>query len=373
MTVTSDWYTRFAAEARGESALYTEWAEGVAVDAPVLDILERLPRPKRQPPLIFAVSRLLGAPVEGYPVWREWVLAHADELVAEALQRTTQTNEPRRAAALVPLLAAIADQTAGIAAQAAAGTAAGTAARAAAGTDATPLALVEIGASAGLCLYPDRYSYLFDGVRLDPADGPSPVLIECTTLGEPPTPMLHVPQTQSTPQRQSTLQTLPPIAWRAGLDLTPLDVTNVDDMHWLETLVWPEQHSRRERIREAITIARADPPHLVAGDAVRDLAALVSSAAAAAPDATVVVITVGVLVYLSVAERAAFVAAVSELDVRWISLEGPTVLPGVAAQLPPRAVDAPDSAPFVLALDGTPVAFCAPYGHVLHWIDHHEN
>ena len=359
MTVTSDWYTRFAAEARGESALYAEWAEGVAVDAPVLDILERLPRPKRQPPLIFAVSRLLGAPVEGYPVWREWVLAHADELVAEALQRTTQTNEPRRAAALVPLLAAIASHTAGTAAETAAGTAAG--------ADATPLALVEIGASAGLCLYPDRYSYLFDGVRLDPANGPSPVLIECTTLGEPRVPMLHVPQTKS------TLQALPPIAWRAGLDLTPLDVTNADDMHWLETLVWPEQHSRRERIREAITIARADPPHLVAGDAVRDLAGLVASAAAAAPDATVVVITVGVLVYLSVAERAAFVAAVGELDVRWISLEGPTVLPGVAAQLPSRTVDAPDPAPFVLALDGTPVAFCAPYGHVLHWIDHHEN
>jgi len=359
VTVTSDWYTRFAAEARGESALYAEWAEGVAVDAPVLDILERLPRPKRQPPLIFAVSRLLGAPVEGYPVWREWVLAHADELVAEALQRTTQTNEPRRAAALVPLLAAIASHTAGTAAETAAGTAAG--------ADATPLALVEIGASAGLCLYPDRYSYLFDGVRLDPANGPSPVLIECTTLGEPRVPMLHVPQTKS------TLQALPPIAWRAGLDLTPLDVTNADDMHWLETLVWPEQHSRRERIREAITIARADPPHLVAGDAVRDLAGLVASAAAAAPDATVVVITVGVLVYLSVAERAAFVAAVGELDVRWISLEGPTVLPGVAAQLPSRTVDAPDPAPFVLALDGTPVAFCAPYGHVLHWIDHHEN
>jgi hypothetical protein len=333
VTITSDWYTRFAAEARGESALYAEWAEGVARDATVLDILETLPRPKRQPPLIFAVSRLLGAPVEGYPVWREWILEHADQLVAEALQRTTQTNEPRRAAPLVPLLARIAG----------------------------PIALVEIGASAGLCLYPDRYSYLIDGVRLDPADGPSPVLIECTTVGEPPPPM-------PTP----TLQSLPPIVWRAGLDLTPLDVTDTNDMHWLETLVWPEQHDRRERIRQAITIAQADPPHLIKGDAVRDLAALVASAAAAVPDATVVVITAGVLVYLSVAERAAFVDAVGELDVRWISLEGPTVLPGVAAQLPTRSVDAkndpPNSTPFVLALDGVPVAWCAPHGHVLDWI-----
>ena len=28
-----------------------------------------------------------------------------------------------------------------------------------------PLSLIEVGVSAGLCLYPDRYSHLYDGHR----------------------------------------------------------------------------------------------------------------------------------------------------------------------------------------------------------------
>ena len=338
MTVTSDWYTRFATgEAAGESALYEGWARGVAMDDAVLRLLEALPRPKRQPNLIFAVSRLLGAPEEPYPVWREWLLEHWDQVRDDALQRSTQTNEPRRAAALVPLLAGIAG----------------------------PIALLEIGASAGLCLYPDKYSYLYNGVPLGPvaqdpvalnpvahyqAWTPSSVVIDVTTTGVAPTPMPW---------------TLPQIVWRAGLDLAPLDVHNSDDMHWLETLVWPEQHERRVRIRAAVDIARADPPHLMRGDAVADLAAIVAEARAAAPDATVVVVTAGVLVYLSGAERAAFVEAVTALGVRWISLEGVAVLPGVAEQL---VSSPPEPGLFVLALDGQPVAYCAPHGHRLHWL-----
>jgi hypothetical protein len=323
VSVTSDWFARFADEAHAESALYEAWARGVMVDDSVLDLLEELPRPKRQPVLIFAVSRLLGAPEADYPVWREWFVDNWDRVRGEALQRSTQTNEPRRAAALVPLLASITG----------------------------PIALLEVGASAGLCLYPDRYSYLVNATPLDPAAGPSTVLIEVTTAGEPAAPMRWA---------------LPDIVWRGGVDLAPLGVHNSNDMHWLETLVWPEQHNRRDRILAAIDIARADPPYLTRGDAVADLAALVARAATAAPGATLVVVTAGVLVYLSVAERAAFVAAVREFDVRWISLEGPTVLPEVAALLPEGP--APAAAPFVLALDGVPVAYCAPHGHVLHWI-----
>ena len=68
-----------------------------------------------------------------------------------AAVRSTKTNEPRRCAGLLPVLAGIAG----------------------------PLALLEVGASAGLCLYPDRYSYSYDGLPpLHPADGPSPVLLE---------------------------------------------------------------------------------------------------------------------------------------------------------------------------------------------------
>jgi hypothetical protein len=38
---------------------------------------------------------------------------------------------------------------------------------------------------------------------------------------------------------------LPAIAWRTGLDLNPLDVTNDDDVRWLSCLVWPDEGTSR--------------------------------------------------------------------------------------------------------------------------------
>ena len=137
---TASWYQRFAEiEAPGQSATYETWARGVAGDTRILNLLLELPQPKRQPNLLFACARLLGSPVGDYPPWREWVIEHWTVVAAQMLVRATQTNEPRRCAVLVPALALIDG----------------------------PIALLEVGASAGLCLYPDRYSYSYDGVRLD--------------------------------------------------------------------------------------------------------------------------------------------------------------------------------------------------------------
>jgi hypothetical protein len=156
---TAAWYTRFAQnEAHGRSAIYASWALGVATDPQLIAAIDRLPAQRRQPALLFAVTRLLGAPVGDYGPWRDFTLTHWPEVEREVLVRLTQTNEPLRCAALMPVLATIDG----------------------------PIALLEVGASAGLCLYPDRYSYTYDGGEpLHPADGPSALMLECATPTTP--------------------------------------------------------------------------------------------------------------------------------------------------------------------------------------------
>ncbi|GAB3038126.1 hypothetical protein GCM10027052_16550 [Parafrigoribacterium mesophilum] len=314
---TSNWYSNFSGEAHGRSLVYEGWATGVAGDEPVLRLLHELPLARRQPNLIFAVSRLLGAPEGEYGPFRDWLVAHWPAVRQEALRRSTQTNEPGRCAAVLPLLARLPG----------------------------PLALLEVGASAGLCLYPDRYSYRYDAAApLDPAAGPSTVLLECETRGSVPIPT-----------------TLPTIVWRAGIDLAPLDVRNQDDRNWLETLIWPEQHARLARIRLAIDIVSAHSPRIVPGDAVDALATVAAQAPA---EARLVVVSCGTLVYLSRVDRARFVTAVRCTGAHWISLEGPAVLAEVQARLPAP----PDDGMFVLAENAEPVAYAAPHGHSIHWL-----
>ena len=72
-------YLRFAMdEAPGRSELYEQWAAGVASDAGVQQVIARIRPDRRQPALVFAVTRMLGVGDLGFDQWREWVLAHAD-------------------------------------------------------------------------------------------------------------------------------------------------------------------------------------------------------------------------------------------------------------------------------------------------------
>jgi hypothetical protein len=321
---TAEWYLHFAAvDARGQSALYEQWALGVAADPELLAAIDELPPQRRQPALVFAVSRLLGAPETGFPAWREWVLGHWPAMRDELLVRLTQTNEPLRCAALLPVLAAIPG----------------------------PIALLEVGTSAGLCLFPDRYSYRYDGGEpLHPVDGPSEVMLECTTTGGVAVPSV-----------------MPSVVWRAGIDLMPLDVADASDVRWLEALIWPEQHERLRRVRSAMRIARADPPLLVAGDVTDALPAL---AARAPSDATLVVVSSGVLVYVARADRERFAETVGALDARWLSLEAAGLFSSVVEGIERSTGIEADALAgrFALALDGRALAFVAPHGQHIDWL-----
>jgi hypothetical protein len=151
------------------------------------------------------------------------------------------------------------------------------------------------------------------------------------------------------------------VAWRAGLDLQPVDVLDPDQVAWLEALVWPGEGRRLELLRAAIEVARADPPRVVRGDLRHDLPAL---AAQAPPEATLVVFHTAVLAYVADrADRAAFAATVGRLGAVWVANEAPGVV-GAAPAPPGCSADTS----FLLRCDGRPVAWTDPHGTSIDWL-----
>jgi hypothetical protein len=310
-------YLRFAEqEAHGRSALYEALAQGVAADQDVLDFLLTLPRHKRQPNLLFAAVRhIFGLPA-GWSGFRKALLAAPDAVREIMLQRATQTNEPARCAVLLPVLARLPQ----------------------------PLALIEVGASAGLCLLPDYYAYDYgNGVIRGGNAGPGAPVFTCPVNGT--MPPVKVPQ----------------VVWRAGLDLDPVDVSDPAQAAWLETLVWPEQHQRLAGLRAAMRIAASVGPGVVQGD-LRD-GTLASLCQQAPEDATLVVFHTAVLAYVTDrVDRQAFADRMGASSACWISNETPRVFPDHAAGLavmPER---------FLLSVNGAPVAWTDPHGAGLDWI-----
>jgi len=60
------------------------------------------------------------------------------------------------------------------------------------------------------------------------------------------------------------------------------------------------------------------------------------------------------------------VDAASALGARLLTCEGAGVLPGVAARLP--ELSAPHPTPFVLAVNGEPIAHAGPHGDAVSWL-----
>jgi hypothetical protein len=316
-------YRRFAeVEVRGYSPLYDEWCTGISGDAEVLALLDSLPAARRQPNLLLAAARFVGVPLGGYATFRAFVLTHWSAVRRVMQQRNTQTNEAGRCAVLLPSLASISE------------------------AEGRPLALIEVGASAGACLYPDRYSYAYSpGPLLEPLGGSTVPPLECAVSGEVRLP-LHLPE----------------VVWRAGIDLDPLDAGNHDDARWLEALVWPEHGFRAERLRAALEVVRADPPILVRGDLNEEILALVDRAPS---DAVVVVFHSAVLAYVDRTGREAFRATMLQLidggrPVHWLSHEGYGTLAGVPGALE-KAPEEQDGR-FVLRHNDRPVARTGPHG-----------
>ncbi|MFJ9392091.1 DUF2332 domain-containing protein [Nocardioides sp. NPDC101246] len=306
------------------SPCFQAWAEGVAEDPEALRVLGELPTLKQQANLVFAAARWHGLEPGPYADLRALLLGPEWPAVRETiLERRTQTNEVARMTALAPALAMLGEE---------------------------PLALVELGASAGLCLYPDRYDYVWTGAgELRGSGGPT----------------LRIPAVGPVPIPAGPLR----IATRVGIDLNPLDVADEDDMAWLLALIWPGQDERRDRLSAAIEVARAEPPQLLAGDMLDRLDDALEIAAASG--GTPVVHHSAAVAYLEDSDRRRLETRMRTLvaagTCHWISLEGPSVIPSLAATASSPTVPHPGHR-FCLAVDGRAVAWFQGHGSALEWV-----
>ncbi|WP_202923287.1 DUF2332 domain-containing protein [Nesterenkonia haasae] len=320
-------YRHFAdVEAAPVSALYAAWAAAVADDHQVLELVLELEPPKRQPNLLFAAARVHGVPLLEWSQAREVLIGRWDAISATMRQRRTQTNEAGRIAVLNLAFAQIAAETG------------------------QPLAVIEVGCSAGLCLYPDAWPIRYTAAGNTPHDA---------ALLAPTGALTSSAELQCQLRGVEAPGGLPEVAWRAGIDLNPLDLTEDADRQWLEALVWPGMEYRLDRIAAGARLVAADPPVLRAGDLNEILPELLAEV----PQGTVpVVFHSAVLVYLPAMERERFVQQVRDSGARWVSNEGLGVVPKIANQLPQED---PERSGFILALDGEPIARTGPHGQYL--------
>lgn len=252
-------FLTFASHCLPGSPLYADLAQRIAADAELLDLAGRT-RPGQPPAnmLLAAAHELLlrglqhplaayypsvggtGRPgPAAFAAFRELCLAHSEAIEILLASRLTQTNETRRCAYLLPAFATVQADAGGL-----------------------PLALIEVGPSAGLNLNFDRYAYDYGDGQLRGAIG-SPVRISSELRGSGRPPLPDAP---------------PAVAWRVGIDLNPVDLDNAAQVRWLEALIWPEHTERVARLRAAVALARVERPPIVCGDALELLPELIAAA-----------------------------------------------------------------------------------------------
>src|SRR5581483_5442511 len=258
------WDHAVAARFARLSPLYYQFYQGMQDDPEMLDLLALVDTDQPMYVLFFSVVNLLARrlqhrlltdfypyfcqnprpAIEAYPVFREFCLSNQEVLRLILPGARLQTNEVTRCANLLPAFELVSRR---------------------AGRQ--PLAVIEVGASAGLNLNWDRYGYRYGNILV--GDQQAPTQLSCSLRGSrlPPFP-----------------EVMPVIAQRVGIDLAPLDTNNALDVDWLLACIWPEEIRRYQVLIAAIEVARQHPPTLLAGDACELLPGVLESLA---PDATV--------------------------------------------------------------------------------------
>lgn len=151
-------------------------------------------------------------------------LTNHDAFICDFIDSPPQTNEIARSAMLLPGLLLVARESG------------------------LPLAIGEIGASAGLNLNLDRFHYTYENERW--GDAASPVKLSPQVEG-------------NSPPLEATLD----VVSRAGCDRMPVDISIPEQRLRLKSYLWPDQPYRMERLEAAMMVATAHPFSLTKEDA----------------------------------------------------------------------------------------------------------
>jgi len=259
-------FARFSVDAETyASPLYAALSRQVALDEHLLAVARHVRRPPVPNVFFAAVHFLLSEapqhelsgfylnlcaeprpPSEAYDAFRDFVLSNADSLIPLLETRITQTNEVGRCSFLLPSFTFVHRLAGG-----------------------RPLALIDVGCSAGLHLRWDRYHYDFGVAQVGVPDATVRITCELRGMVTPPLPAQW-----------------PECGFRLGIDLDPVDLTDPIARRWFDALIWPEHAGRRRLAAAAIDELLRDPPAIVKGDAVDLLDAQLEQAPS---DATLIV------------------------------------------------------------------------------------
>lgn len=242
-------FTNFAEnECKGSSGLYEYLGLEIARDHELLELCTNARKGQPVPNLLFGAVHFLllkgnehklkefypslvstpKPPGESYEYFKDFCLLNIKEISKMLQTKLVQTNEVLRCAYLYPVFSFIYEKTK------------------------KPLALVEIGTSAGLQLLWDKYSYTIN--ENDLVGNPDSTLqISTVCLGD------EIPFLKSTS---------PPVSTRIGFDLNIVDLTNEEELLWLKALIWPEHKERLTLFEQAANYIIEAPIQFVEGDGV---------------------------------------------------------------------------------------------------------
>ncbi|PGS41454.1 hypothetical protein COC58_14155 [Bacillus cereus] len=236
-------------ECKGSSDLYENLSLRIAEDEEILALVSHAQIGQPIPNLLFgAVHYLLlkgnshvlkqyyGSLVstpekdldQAFHHFKDFCQLHREEIIAILKTKLVQTNEVRRCTYLYPSFCYMFNKVN------------------------KPLALIEIGTSAGLQLFWDQYCYSY-GTEKVYGNINSKAQLKSEIKGE---------------NQPFLLQQSPPVTERIGLDLHINDLNDEEDYLWLRSLIWPEHKERLEMFDHAATYLKEQSVKLIEGDGV---------------------------------------------------------------------------------------------------------